>query len=90
MEVQEEEDAVEQSDTTNPAKTSTALTYLSGNRRNISPNERQNNDTSKKVSVESDVNNVLLLTETVNNKGDAHMSDARTGNYIEGGFPEMQ
>ena len=48
MEDHKEEDAVEESDTTNPAKTSTELANLSGNKRNLSPDGRQEHDTSKK------------------------------------------
>ena len=90
MEVQQEEDAVEETATTKPANMSTALTYLSGNKRKLSPEGRQKNGTSKKVMIKSDVHNELLLTETANNERDFHMSDARTGKYTEGGFLETQ
>ena len=59
---------------------STSLTYLSGEKRNLSPEGRQKNETSKKVTFESDIHSELLLTETANNEKDARMSDARTGN----------
>ena len=60
------------------------------NKRDLSPDGNYERDTSKKVTFASDVTNALLLTGTEYDEDDAHMSDARTGNYTEGGFPGMQ
>ena len=90
MEVQKEEDADE--DTSTAYQHVHPQHYLppSGHKRNLTPEGRQKNVTSKNAMFQSEVTNYLLLTESVNNERDDHMSEARTGNYTEGGFPEMQ
>ncbi len=90
METQEEEDDFTEPASTNPEKPSTDLTILARNKRDLSPEGSYERETSKKVTFASDVTNDFLLTETAYDEDNAHMSDARTGNYTEGGFPGMQ
>ena len=90
MEEQEEEDEFEEPATTNPEKMSTDLITLARNKRDLSPDGNYERDTAKKVTFASDGTNALLLTGTEYDEDDAHMSDARTGNYTEGEFPGMQ